>query len=213
MRVHLSKSLLRVLDGTMDTLNVYGHVEGEVTPEVEVGLQKIPQQITTSFNYFAPVQEGIDYVSPPMIYMPDEFALFISVEHLGRLAREVLIDTLPLKALAWEVHVAQLWIGGQGEVLSKDERGSLKRAMREVWALPVQRKVFVLDDTSLRDLARQLGTRDAIREAGGVVHEQISPACDYYVTDRPEAAELAREQGATQVIDTLTAAVMLGDRD
>ncbi|MDR7494085.1 MAG: hypothetical protein QN190_07930 [Armatimonadota bacterium] len=148
--------------------------------------------------------------------MPDEFTFFLDVESLGRLAREVLIDMLPLYASTWEtkdVPIAELWIGGRDELLTKDERAQLKKAMREVWALPVRGKVFVVDEASLRSHAQRLGTPDAIRDAGGIVHKEVSPECDYFVTDRQEAGEAALRAGAKQVVNTLTLSVLVGSKD
>ncbi|MDI6773093.1 MAG: hypothetical protein QME77_11005 [bacterium] len=216
MRVYYTRPLLRIVEGTDDTLFVKGRLGQETTADVETRLKELPKEVVTLFNFSTTEDETIDYASDPIVYMPDEFTFFLDVESLGRLAREVLIQALPMDASIWEtkhVPIAELWLGGQDEVLGKDGRALLKQTMREVWALPVRGKVFVLDDASLRSHARRLGAPDAIREAGGVVHKEVSPACDYYATDRQEAAKTALREGAKQVIDTLTLTVMVGSRD
>lgn len=218
MRVYLTRPLPRIVEGTDDYLNVRGRLGQEVTPYIESRLKEFPKLVVTEFNIFATPDESLDYASEPIVYMPDEFAFCIDVEHLGRLAREVLIQMLPLYASNWEsedmpLAIAELWVGGQDELLTKDERARLKQAMREVWALPVRGKVFVVDEASLRDPFSRAGTRDAIREAGGIVQERVSPDCDYYVTDRQGAAEAALREGAKQGVDTLTLTVMIGSRD
>ena len=48
---------------------------------------------------------------------------------------------------------------------------------------------------------------------GGIVHKEVSPDCDYFVTDREDPAEAALRAGAKQVVDTLTLTVMIGSRD
>lgn len=218
MRVYQTRPLLRIVEGTADTLDVKGRLGQEITAAIESRLKELPRYVVTQFNTFATTDdETIDYASDPIVYMPDEFTFFLDVESLGRLAREVLIEMLPLYASTWEsggipIAVAELWVGGQDEPLPKDERALLKKAMREVWTLPVRGKVFVVDDASYRSHAQRGGARDGIREAGGVVHEQVSPDCDYYVTDQQEAAEAALRAGAKQVVDMLTLRVMKGSR-
>lgn len=216
MRVYQTRPLLRIVEGTDDTLHVRGRLGQEITADIESRLRELPREVVTQFNVFSTPDEMLDYASDPIVYMPDEFTFHIDVEHLGRLAREVLIWLLPKDAASWQaeyVPIAELWIGGHDELLTKDERARLKKAMREVWALPVHGKVFVLDEASLRSPAHQLGTPDAIREAGGIVHKEVSPACDYFVTDRQEAGEAALRAGVKQVVDTLTLTVMVGSRD
>ena len=142
----------------------------EITAEIESRLKELPRNVMRIFNFFTTKEETIDYVSDPIVYMPDEFTFFFDLESLGRLAREVLIDMLPMEASIWEsrdVPIAELWVGGQEEQLDKDERAILKKATREVWALPVRGKVFVLDEASLGSHAQKLGAPDAINEAGG----------------------------------------------
>lgn len=217
MRVYYTRPLLRIVEGTDDTLFVRGRLGREITAGIESRLKEFPREVVTQFNTFATTEsETLDYASDPIVYMPDEFVFNIDVEHLGPLAREMLIRMLPLYAATGEppdAPIAELWIGGDGEVLSKDDRALLRKAMREAWSLPVRGKVFVVDEASLRNPFSRAGTRDAIREAGGIVHERVSPGCDYYVTDRPDAREAALREGAKQVVDTLTLAVMIGSQD
>lgn len=217
MRVYYTRSLLGVVAGTEDTLYLSGRLAVEITPEIEQALQELPKDIQTEFNTFAtPAGQTIDYYSEPIVYMPDEFAFHMDIESLDRLAREMLIRMMPLYGDGWQTKhepIAELWIGGHGEVLTKDERAKLKEAMCEVWALPVHGKVFALDESSIADPLQRGAAPDAIREAGGIVHEKVSPACDYYVTDRSEAAESARAAGAKQIIDTLVLKLMVGTRD
>ncbi len=216
MRVYQTRPLLRIVEGTDDSLDVRGRLGQEITAEIESRLKELPKEVVTQFNFDTSADETIDYASTPIVYMPDEFACHIDVEHLGRLAREVLIRMLPKDAASWQaehVPIAELWVGGQDELLTKDERTRLKKAMREVWALPVRSKVFVLDEASLRSHAQLLGTPDAIRGAGGIVHKEVPPECDYFVTDRQEAAEAALRAGAKRIVDTLTLGVMVGSRD
>ena len=216
MRVYQTRPLLQIVEGTDDTLFVRGRLGQEITAEIESRLKELPREVVTQFNFDTSADETIDYASTPIVYMPDEFTFSIDVEHVGRLAREVLIQVLPMDASIWEtkhVPIAELWVGGRDELLTKDERARLKKAMREVWALPVHGKVFVLDEASLRSHVHQVGTPDAIRAAEGIVHKQVSPDCDYYVTDRQEAAEVALREGAKRIVDTLTLGVMVGSRD
>lgn len=218
MRVYHTRPLPQIVEGTDDTFFVRGRLGQEITAYIESRIQELPRHVVTQFNVFSTPDEMLDYASDPIVYMPDEFTFHIDVEHLGRLAREVLIRMLPLYAATWEsgdmpLAIAELWVGGQDELLTKDERARLKKAMREVWALPVRGKVFVLDEASLRSHMHQLGTPDAIREAGGIIHKEVSSECDYFMTDRQEAGEAALRAGARQVVDTLTLTVMVGSRD
>jgi hypothetical protein len=217
MRVYYTRALLGVVAGTEDSLYLSGRLAVEITPEIEQVLQALPKDTQTEFNTFATAAgQTIDYHSEPIVYMPDEFVFHMDIESLDRLAREMLIRMMPLYVRGWQTKyesIAELWIGGPGEVLTKDERAKLKEATRKVWALPVQGKVFVLDEGSIADPLQRAGTPDAIREAGGILHEMASPACDYFVTDRMEVAEAAREAGAKQTISTLVLTLMIGTRD
>ena len=170
------------------------------------------------FNYFSTLNEQLDYASAPIVYMPDEFDFYFDVEHLGRLAREFLIAHLPMEAQIWQTGpsmpagrspLTDLWLGGQDELLTKSERTRLQEAMREAWALPIRGKIFVLDDESLNGPAQRTGARSALREAGGILHPEVSPVCDYYVTDRRDIAAAAQRAGAKQVINRLTLLVMI----
>ena len=96
--------------------------------------------------------------------------------------------------------------------MTKDEREHLRRATREVWALHVRGKVFVLGKDIKEDW-RRAAKRDGIRHAGGLVQDEASPSCDYFVTNDQEEAELARRAGAKRVIDTLVQQVLTMERD
>lgn len=217
MRVYYTRSLLRVVEGTEDWLYVHGRLAAEITSEIEQNLKNFPKDIQAQFTFDASERQIVDYSSEPIVYMPDEFAFHLDIEHLDRLARETLIRMIPLDAALWQSRysspIAELWIGGRDEVLTKEERDRLKEVTLEVWALPVRGKVFVLDEHSLRTPLQRAAVPEAIREAGGIVHEQVSAACDYYVTDRPEAAEAALQAGAKRVIDTIIQMLMTGTRD
>jgi hypothetical protein len=216
MRVYYTRPLLRVIEGSEESLHVRGRLEEEITSEIEAQLKELPKEVARQFNFDSTADETIDYASDPIVYMPDEFTFFLDIESLGRLAREMLIWVLPLSVSAWEsgcVPIAQLWVGGRDELLRRDEQTSLKTATRAVWTLPVRGKVFVFDHASLRSPLRQTGLRDAIGNAGGIVEPTVSPGCDYYVSDRKEAADAALQQGAKRVLDTLTLVVMVGSRD
>lgn len=215
MRVYLTRSLLRIVHGVDDTLNVRGRLDRPITQDIESRLQHLANEVMSQFNFFTTDSETIDYVSKPIVYMPDEFTFFVDVESIGRLGRELLIDMMPLYASTWEsrhASVAELWVGGQGENISTEERGTLGKAMQEIWSMPVQHKVFVLDDVSFRSHARRVGTVDAIRKANGIVHDVPSRECDYYVTGREEAADAAIRAGAKKILDPLMLSVMLSGR-
>lgn len=213
MRVYYTRPLLRIVEGLDDTLAVKCRMGIEITPTLEAWIGEFPRNVAVEFSYNTIPDETIDYASEPLIYMPDEFSFHLDIGNLGRLARELLVSVLPLDASVWQskhdVRIAELWLGGQSDVLTRDERAQLEQAMRQVRSMPTQRKIFVIDMASLSDHAARLGTPDAIREVGGVVHEEVSSACDYYITNRPEAAEAARKAGVKQVIDTLTLSVMV----
>lgn len=81
--------------------------------------------------------------------------------------------------------IAELWVGGRDEPLTMNERAQLKAA---------------------RDSRRHSRSR-------GIVHKEVSPECDYFVTDRQEAGEAALRAGAKQVVNTLTLSVMVGSKD
>jgi hypothetical protein len=216
MRVYLSRPLLRIVEGVDHNLNMRVHLGKPIDAEAEAHLQEIPRKLSEQFNLFAKEDETIDFASRPIVYMPDEFTFFMDVESLGRLAREVLIRLIPLDAVTWEsraLSILELWVGGRDDLISKDERPTLEKAMREVWSLPIQRKVFVLDKDSIRSHARWIGTLDAIREAGGILDESPSHEMDYYVTDRSEPAETALKSGARKVLDTLMLSVLLMNKD
>lgn len=108
-----------------------------------------------------------------------------------------------------DVHHSRIYGLGEDELLPKSERARLQEAMREVWALPIRDKVFVLDDESLRDPAQRAGAPSAVREAGGIAHREVSRACDYYVTDRPDITEAAQRAGAKQIINHLALSLMI----
>lgn len=67
----------------------------------------------------------------------------------------------------------------------------------------------MLDESSFRDTARWVGTQEGTKEAGGILQDRVSLSCDYFVTDRTEAADVALAAGAKRIIDTLTLAVLL----
>ena len=83
--------------------------------------------------------------------------------------------------------------------------------MREVWALPIRGNVFNIDESNQPSPARA-AARDAVLERGGIVHAEVSPACDYYLTDSPDSAEAAKRAGAKQVINNLVFSVMISGR-
>ncbi len=216
MRVFHARALLQVVEGREDYLNVTGRLAEEISSQIEVELSELPKEITRRFNVFtATPEQTIDYSSAPIIYMPDEFKFHLDVESLDRLARELLIRVLPLDMAVWEARckpIAELWIGGDGEVLTRDERDLLTRATKEVWVLPVRGKVFVLGE-DIKEVWLRAATADSIQHAGGVMQNEVSPSCDYFVTNDPEQAESARKAGAKQVIDTIIQQVLTGTRD
>lgn len=177
--MYFTRPLLRVVEGSDDDLWVKGHLDVKITPAVEGWINEFPKKVIVMFNYFSTRNEQLDYASESIVYMPDEFGFHFDVEHLGRLAREFLIAHL------------------------------LQEAMREVWALPIRGKIFVLDDESLNGPAQRAGARSVLREAGGILDAEVSPACDYCVTDRPDIAEAAHRDGARKAINHLTLSVMI----
>lgn len=215
MRVYLTGSLLRVIESLDNTLDIGGRLTLHGSVDIESRLKDFASTIMGQFNFFANEGETIDYVSRPIAYMPDEFTMSLDVERLGRLARELLIAMVPLYVGTWEtreISVSELWLGGKDLLLSNDERAQLRKTMREVWAMPIRGKTFVLDRGSFRSHARWVGTLDAIREAKGIIQEHQSGECDYYVTDHDEAVQGSRGS-AKHVVDTLTLSVMLGTGD
>jgi hypothetical protein len=216
MRVFHSRTLLAVVEGAEDYLHIAGRLAQEISGDVEAGLKELPREITRRFNTSeATPQQTIDYASDPIIYMPDEFKFHLDVESLDRLARELLIWILPLDIAVWEAKckpVAELWIGGDGEVLTREEREILNKGMKEVWTLPVRGKVFVLGN-DINERWRRAGIADSVRRAGGVVQNDVTPLCDYFVTNDSKLAESARKAGAKRVIDTIVQQVLLGTRD
>jgi len=216
MQIHYTRPLLPFVEGQDDTLSVGGRLVSPVTSKIELRLRELHWDIVTFFNFFSSEREMLEYRFDPIAYTADEFSFFLDVGNLGRLARELLIRFVPGEVLLWEkkfVTVTELWVGGHDESLTKHERKQLQRATREVRALPLLQKVFVIDEASLRSHAQRLGTRGAIREAGGLLHDRVSPECDYFVTDQKKAAEAASQAGAKQIIDTITLTVMLDRKD
>ena len=146
--------------------------------------------------------------------MPDEFFMEIDAEGLGRLVREMLIAMVPRYVDAWQtkgIRVAELWVGGVDELLTHDEQEALRQARRSVWQLPVKDKTFVFGDT-IPEMTRIAGAA-AVREAGGTVLTSLESGCDYFITDRSDEGEQAKQMGARSVVNTLTARVMVGVRD
>ncbi|MDQ7844209.1 MAG: hypothetical protein QN141_10780 [Armatimonadota bacterium] len=215
MRVFLTRPLLGVVQGTDDWLRIRGRMKGAISPEVEQALEGLSQEIAEKFNsLFTREGEGVDYVSEPRIIMPDQFFIELDVEGLGRLAREVLVDMVPRYVDTWQtkaIRVAELWLGGGDELLTREEQEALKRTRRDIWRLPVKGQTFVFGST-VPEMTRIAGAA-AVREAGGIVLEGLGGECDYFITDQLDEGERAKQMGAKHVIDTLTARVMVGVRE
>jgi NAD-dependent DNA ligase len=211
MRIHYTKACARVVEGNEDSLSVSGRLSQSVTPEIDQQLKELPREVMRMFNLAnAPEGQTIDYASDPIVYMPDKFSFVVDVESLGRLARESLLQMIPLDAATWEtkyVPIADLYVGGEGELLDQRDQDDLKRAIREAQSKPVRGKVFVFSG-SLPAQERRLAEH-ATRTAGGLVDAEVTDSCDYYVTDRENEIAAAQRAGARSAIDSLTHKVML----
>jgi hypothetical protein len=215
MRVVYTDQLLRIVGGLEDTLVLIGRLGDGVRSDTDHELKDLPQIITTTFNAHAAIpRQTIDYSSDVVIHMPDEFEFRIDVENLGRLARETLVRMIPYAAELWGERyqpIAELLMGGRNKALGRDEREELRRATLEVWSMPVKGKVFVLGQ-DISNPSDRIAATAAIRDAGGIVTDQVFPTCDYFVTDRPDLGRAAKAAGAKLVIDTLIERVMTGSR-
>jgi hypothetical protein len=202
--------LLAVVEGIADWLTIRVRLATPITPAIEEAWKWVPEEIQKQFNFDTRKDETIGYVSKPIVYAPDEVEFQLDIESVGRLGREVLIDFVHLIASRWEtrqrIQVGDFWVGGEAEPLSKKEREQLRVAMKEVLELPVEGKVFVLgeDVTGVHNV----GAADIVMRSGAILQKQVTPACDYFVTDSPELAEPARKAGAKQVLSRLAVGIM-----
>lgn len=206
MRVFYSQSVMRVLEGEEDLLDVVGRLPDEITPETEVHLREFPEAVQSSFNQeYRMAGHILKYVSDLIINMPDEFEFHLDLELLDRLAREMLIAGLPGDAAIWQARygrIAELWVGGRDGYLRGSDREKLSEAMREIAGWPTEGKVFALGE----DLAGidRASARAAIRETlKGIVQESVSPSIDYFLTNRGDLGKAAKAAGAKRVIDKL----------
>lgn len=215
MRVHLSKRLLKIVDGSHDWFDIGGRLRVVITDDVEKGLQELPAEVQRQFNFTTTPSQSVDYRSEPIVYTPDRFEFSFDIENLGRLARETLIHLAPLSAGIWEdthgIKIAELWLGGRGELLDDRDTDKLKAATRQVRTLPVYGKSFVFGKI-LPALARDAGPA-GVRHVGGIVLERVGPddSVDYLVTDRPDQEEDGLVRRASRIIDSLTLTVMVSD--
>jgi hypothetical protein len=202
--------LLAVVQGTGDWLTIRARLATSITPEIEEAWKWLPEEIQKQFNFDISKDEIIDYVSKPIVYAPDEVEFQMDIESVGRLGKEVLIDLVDLIASRWEtrqrIAIVDLWIGGEAEPLSKKERDLLKVATKEVMSRPVEGKIFVLGEDVTG--VHKVGAEDFVRRSGAILHKQVTPSCDYFVTDSPELAEAARKAGAKQVLSKLAVGIM-----
>jgi hypothetical protein len=212
VRVHYTRPLLAVVEGIADWLTIRVRLATPITPAIEEAWKWVPDEIQKQFNFNARKDETIDYVSKPIVYAPDEVEFQLDIESVGRLGREVLIDFVHLIASRWEtrqrMRVVDFWVGGEAEPLSKKERNQLRVAMKEVLALPVEGKVFVLGEDVTG--VHKAGGADLVMRSGAILQKQVTPACDYFVTDSPQLAEAARKAGAKEVLRRHALGIMAG---
>ena len=211
MRIYYSKTLTRIVEGQDDWLELLVRMESGSPHGWEEAAVDLASEIKLAFNEFLTAKgQDIDYYSGPDILPPAEFVMKFDIENLLRLAREALIDHIPSSARAWQAKyskIRDLWIGGEGQLLSKQERAPLRRVMREVARRPVLGKSFELS-SDIRAEQRGAGAA-AIRDVGGIVVEAEQRRSDYFVTDDPEEQESATKNGAIAVINTLELRLML----
>lgn len=210
MRVHFAKALIQVVTADAPMLSIRARVADEIQPRVETGIKHMPVDIQRQYNSdMALRSQTIDWVSEPIIYMPDEFAFDLDVESLGRLSREYLLELIPLYVRNWQIEyieVADLWLGGKGEILDRDARSILSAETLKIRKMPVQGKSFVLG----RDIeqTKRWSFEAAIKEAGGITREELNSA-DYFVTDDPKFALEAERGSVARIIDPLALVVIL----
>lgn len=210
VQVHYTRPLLAVVQGLANWLTIRARLATSITPAIEETWKWLLEEIQKQFNFDTSKDQTIDYVSKPIVYAPDEVEFQLDIESVDRLGREVLTDFVHLTASRWEtrqrVAIVDLWVGGEAETLSKKERDLLKVAMKEVSSLPVEGKIFVLGEDVTG--VRKAGAADMLMRSRGILQKQVTPACEYFITDSPELADAARKAGAKQVLSRLAVGVM-----
>lgn len=186
----------------------------QVSSTLEQELGTLTKHILDFFNkYGSNESQPIDYVSDPVTYEPNEIQFDISVEHLGRIAREQLLRLIPVLVSGWEARsaavVAALQLGEDSEPLNQDERKRLHEAIDGVHSsFPVEGKRFVIGG-DLPDWFRQ-SLRSRLHELGATIEDGIEEGCDYFVSDSDELTVQAMKAGVRNVVDSITVRVMVG---
>jgi hypothetical protein len=186
MRIHYSETLVDVVVRNAGSLFVKVKTASNLsTTDPIMSVASLPRVIMDRFNADALPGRVIDFVSDPIVEVPDEFEFTISVEHLDRLSREELVERLPLEIQIWSyanIDVADVWLGDQSRPLSKSRRSILREEMSRLRALPTEGKVFVIDE------AFSPGTMAALEagiiEMGGIIRRRAED-CDYYIAHDP----------------------------
>lgn len=210
MRVFLSRNLLRVVDGQEDTIKVAGRLGAEITSGIDESLAELPAQVLRAYDLELAPGRSVDYVSKPVVQMPDEFDYFVDVESLDRLERETVIRMVPQGTRVWQakhVPVRDLWVGGRGEVLDRKQREVLLQVTNELWKLPLDGRRFLFGE-DIRGMRRRAFT-GAILQAGGTVVRSPESNLDYFVTD---TSDVVNGSSSARVLSTFVLSILL-DRE